>query len=255
MQPYGRTFAGVYVGEFTDFVKTVAPQIESYYAHTRIGQRAKSILDLCCGTGELAHEFASKGYRVVGIDASQHMLAHAIEANRTYVERGAVTFIRGDVSDFSLRERFGLVVSTYDSINHLETEASLRGCFRSTFDVLVDGGYFVFDLNTRARLQNWNSIQVEDNQRLMMVRRGLYDAQAGKAVMRISGFVQGSDGLYERYEQTIVNTAYDLSHIERLLSRIGWTSVWFARIEDLGTPIENPEMVSGEKRVFVVALK
>ena len=36
----------------------------------------------------------------------------------------------GDASNFVLDERFGLVVSTYDSLNHLEDEFALQKCFR-----------------------------------------------------------------------------------------------------------------------------
>jgi len=35
------------------------------------------VLDLCCGTGLLADELIARGYRVVGVDASDAMLALA----------------------------------------------------------------------------------------------------------------------------------------------------------------------------------
>ena len=34
-----------------------------------------TVLDLCCGTGLLAGELIARGYRVVGVDASEAMLA------------------------------------------------------------------------------------------------------------------------------------------------------------------------------------
>ena len=39
----------------------------------------RSVLDLCCGTGLLAGELIARGYRVVGVDASEAMLARARE--------------------------------------------------------------------------------------------------------------------------------------------------------------------------------
>ena len=39
----------------------------------------RSVLDLCCGTGLLAGELIERGYRVVGVDASEAMLALARE--------------------------------------------------------------------------------------------------------------------------------------------------------------------------------
>ena len=45
-----------------------------------------AVLDLCCGTGLLAGELIARGYRVVGVDASEAMLALA----RERLGRGAV---------------------------------------------------------------------------------------------------------------------------------------------------------------------
>ena len=42
-------------------------------------QGVRSVLDLCCGTGLLAAELIARGYRVVGVDASEAMLACARE--------------------------------------------------------------------------------------------------------------------------------------------------------------------------------
>ena len=39
----------------------------------------RSVLDLCCGTGLLAEELIAEGYSLVGIDASDAMLALARE--------------------------------------------------------------------------------------------------------------------------------------------------------------------------------
>ena len=39
------------------------------------------VLDLCCGTGLLAGELTARGYRVVGVDASDAMLALAVSAS------------------------------------------------------------------------------------------------------------------------------------------------------------------------------
>ena len=39
----------------------------------------RTVLDLCCGTGLLAGELIARGYRVVGVDASDAMLALARE--------------------------------------------------------------------------------------------------------------------------------------------------------------------------------
>ena len=252
MQGYSSSFARVYNQRWAGFAKRIAPMIQAFYESTPVGQERRTLLDLCCGTGQLAVHFAEHGYNVVGIDLSEPMLSYARENAAPYVQSEAARFIQGDAAHFSLDERFGLAVSTYDAMNHLAGEDAMRSCFQCVYAVLEPGGLFLFDLNTRAGLQQWNGIGVDDLPDLMLVHRGFYDAEGKKAWVRISGFTQRKDGLYERFEQTAYNTAFDLRWVRRTLGEVGWQSVHMARIEDLGTSLPDPE---GENRVFFVARK
>jgi SAM-dependent methyltransferase len=252
MQAYGHTFARVYNKRWTAFAHRVAPLIAEYYASTPIGRTNRSVLDVCCGTGQLALHFLERGYRVTGLDLSEHMLQYAIENASAYVEEGRARFLRTDATQFSLDEQFGLVVSTFDALNHLDGELAFRQCLQSVFAILVDGGILVFDLNTRAGLMGWNNISVYDGQDAMIVTRGLYDGHSNRAYTRLSGFIRVSDGLYERFEETVFNTVFDLSWVHDTLLEIGWQHVHCARIDELTTPLDEPER---EGRVFFVAFK
>ena len=252
MQAYSSSFAHIYNQRWAFFARRIAPLIQAFYEGTPAGQEHKTLLDLCCGTGQLAVHFLQQGYRVTGIDLSEPMLGYARENAASYVESGAARFIQGDASHFDLDERFGLVVSTYDAMNHLADENAMRSCFQCVYPVLEPGGLFIFDLNTCAGLEQWNSIGVDDLPNLMLVHRGFYDPESKKAWVRISGFTRRQDGLYERFEQTAYNRAFDLRWVRRTLGEAGWQNVHMARIEDLGTPLADPE---GESRVFFVAHK
>jgi SAM-dependent methyltransferase len=211
------------------------------------------MLDLCCGTGQLALYFLERGYQVTGIDLSEHMLHYARENASAYLAGGQARFIQADASRLALAERFGLVVSTFDSLNHLESMEALADCFESVFNVLERGGLFIFDLNTRAGLKkNWNGIQVDDGEDAMIVTRGVFDGECGRAYTRISGFIQSTGGLYQRFEETVHNAVFEMAQVRDELLEIGWQSVHFARIEDLASQLQEPEK---EARVFFVARK
>ncbi len=251
MQGYSKGFARAYNLRWAGFARQVAPLILDFYASTPIGQTNKSVLDLCCGAGHLAVHFLERGYRVVGLDLSEHMLYHAQENARQYIESGQAKFVQGDASNFTLNERFGLVVSTYDSLNHLESEQSLRRCFACVY--AVSDGYFIFDLNTRFGLRRWNNIFIDDSDDdAFVVTRGIYDGQSDKAWVKISGFFRLPDGLYERFDETAFNTVFEMEKVQEALLDIGWKNVYFARIQDLQKPLDDPER---EGRVFVVASK
>jgi SAM-dependent methyltransferase len=250
MQAYSSGFARVYNVRWDAFARHVAPLILQFYSATSIGQTNKLVLDLCCGTGQLATHFLENGYQVVGLDLSAPMLRYAQENAGAYVQAGQARFVQGDASDFSFDERFGLVVSTFDSLNHLEDERALARCFRCVLAVCE--GFFIFDLNTRAGLRRWNHVQVDDGEEILIVNRGIYDGQGDRAWVKITGFERTADGLYERFEQTAFNTAFDMARVQSMLLEAGWREAYCARAEDLQSPVTAPEE---EARVFFVASK
>jgi SAM-dependent methyltransferase len=251
MQAYSEGFARAYNLRWSGFASQVAPLILDFYADIAPGREHKAVLDLCCGTGQMAVHFLEKGYRVVGLDLSDHMLHFARENALQYVEAGQAVFMQGDASNFTLDERFGLVVSTFDALNHLGNEQELRGCFECVY--AVSTGYFIFDLNTRRGLRRWNSIQVDDSdENALIIIRGVYDGISDKAWTKISGFLQLPDGLYQRFDETAFNTVFDMEKVKDALLDVGWKNAYFARIQDLKTPLDEPEL---EGRVFIVASK
>ncbi len=252
MQAYSQGFARIYNQRWTNFATQLAPRLQEFYERTRIGQANQSLLDVCCGTGQLAVYFLERGYRVTGLDLSEHMLRYARENTARFVEAGQAKFVQADASGFTLDERFGLIVSTFDALNHLPDEQALEGCFQSVFSVLDPDGYFVFDLNTRAGLMRWNSINVEESPELTIINRGIYDEQDSRAFVRITGFIRNPDGLYERFEENAFNAVFNLDTVRRSLLDVGWRDVHFARAQDLVEPIVEPER---EARVFIVARK
>lgn len=251
MQAYGPGFAQVYNKRWTSFARQVAPFLLKFYADTPLAQRNRLVLDLCCGTGQLALYFLERGYQLVGVDLSPAMLHYARENTQHYLETGQARFAEADATKFTLAERFGLVVSTFDAINHLPDLQALHACFACV--AAVSEGYFVFDLNTRTGLRRWNSIEVDDSREDMtIVNHGIYDIDSARAWMKVTGFVRNADDLYERFEQTAYNTVFAMQDVQAALLATGWQDVYFAHLQDLNTPLADPEQ---EGRVFVVARK
>jgi SAM-dependent methyltransferase len=252
MQSYTANFAKVYNKKWAGFASQFAPRILDYYRRAPISQQNQMLLDVCCGTGQLAAYFLEQDYRVIGIDSSEGMLRHAAANNAACVQTGQARFIQADAAAFMLDTRVGLAVSTFDALNHLEDEAALKRCFGCISAALLEGGVFIFDLNTRAGLRQWNSISVEDTEEALIVNRGFYDERANRATALISGFVRTENGSYERFEEMAYETAFDLGMVQCALLQAGWREVYFARAQDLATPVAEPE---NERRIVIVANK
>jgi SAM-dependent methyltransferase len=265
MQAYNSAFARIYNQRWADHARYVAPFIRLFYESTEVGAEDRRLLDICCGTGQLAVHFLEHGYQVVGLDLSDAMLHYARQNAARWVEGGQARFVQGDAADFDLDERFGLAVSTYDALNHLPDGETLRACFACVHRVLVPGGTFLFDLNTRACLKaNWNGVRVQNTEEIFLMDSGFYDEQGNKAWVKITGFVRvpgaesaqkdarSQEGLYERFEQVAYNTIFDLAWVQDALRETGYSHVRCAHLEDLNATAEDPEAAY---RAYFVAIK
>jgi predicted TPR repeat methyltransferase len=104
------------------------------------------VLDLCCGTGLLAGELVARGYRVVGVDASEAMLTLARE--RLGPE---VVLCRMTLPDLAVEGVFDAAVCTFDGLNYLTPE-ELRLTMGAVAGCLRPAGWLVFDIHTDAMM-------------------------------------------------------------------------------------------------------
>jgi ubiquinone/menaquinone biosynthesis C-methylase UbiE len=250
-QSYGPLMSRVYNQKSINIALYAAHLVEAFYKATLIGQHNKSVFDLCCGTGQLALHFLKQGYRVTGLDLSRDMLHYAEENCHDYVNTSQACFIHGNATNFILYDQFGLVVSTYDALNHLESFDALQSCLASVFRIMANGGYFIFDMNTRLGLQNnWNDATVQEEEGIFALTQATYDSQSDRGYCSTIGFIRNEEGLYERFCHVNINTVFDMVAVQKALLAAGWSEAYCAHWKDLRTPINNPEE---EQRVVFVA--
>ena len=109
------------------------------------------VLELACGTGRIALPLAQKGFEVVGIDLSDSMLATARE--KAAAQKLKVKWVRGDVCEFELQQKFPLIIFPFSTIGVLLKTADLEACLACVKRHLKKGGRFVIDaLNPKMDL-------------------------------------------------------------------------------------------------------
>jgi ubiquinone/menaquinone biosynthesis C-methylase UbiE len=106
------------------------------------------VLELGCGTGRILIPVAEAGIEIVGLDISTAMLNIArAKLDRCDGEvRSRVRLVQGDMRDFSLGQRFNLVMIPYRAFLHLLTPEDQRQALECIREHLTDGGRLVLNI-------------------------------------------------------------------------------------------------------------
>lgn len=180
---------------------------------SKYGKSSGKLLDLACGTGTLSKLLSDKGYEVTGIDLSDEMLSLA--DNKC---AGKVKFLKGDISNFSLDEKFDFCLCSLDSINHLNDYDDVKSCFSSVYQCLNSGGIFVFDVNTLYKHEfilgdNTFAFDEED---FFLCWDNEYEG-GGRVRILLDFFVFNGEN-YDRFSEEFYETAYDTEDLIEALS-------------------------------------
>jgi len=106
-----------------------------------------SILDLGCGTGRHAVEFARSGHRVSGVDLSPQMLGIAAARLRDPESglAGHASFQVGDVRDVQLGMRFDAIFCLFHVLCYLPEPDDIRAAFDNARRHAKPGAAYLFD--------------------------------------------------------------------------------------------------------------
>lgn len=165
----------------------------------RLAEDARSVLDLGCGTGQLAARL-SEGRHVVGVDPAAAMLE--IARQRPQGER--VNWVEADARRVRLEQRFDLVVLTGHAFQVFLTSEDQRAVLLTIAKHLAPAGRFIFDTRNPAA-EEWLE-WLPGNSRRRFEAPGLgvveawndavYDAASGIVTYQTHYRIAGSDRLY-----------------------------------------------------------
>ena len=202
---------------------------------------ARSVLDLGCGTWELAIALG-EGRRIVGVDPATAMLDIA----RAKPGADRVRFVEGDARTIRLGETFDLVVMTGHAFQVFLNEQDQRAVLATIAAHLAPGGRFVFDTrNPLAR--EWLEWVPEASEReLDHARFGrvkawndmMHDAATGIVTYETHYLVE-KDGRHLAAESKILFTHKE--KIEAMLADCGlaverWAGDWQGGAWHVGAP-------------------
>lgn len=200
-----------------NFTHQILPIIEQQILAHIPAQAA--ILDVCCGTGNLAAILIERGYQVTGIDGSEDQLQFA-RKNAPHAE-----FIHADARAFHLPKQFHAVVSCYDSLNHVMTLAELTHVFQNVYAALMNNGWFMFDLNMEQAFEtSWRGMfNIVQPDHVVAVTSS-YRAAEKRGIFESTLFLLKDTG-WQRKDIYLEEACYSQSEIVAALQQAGFQNI------------------------------
>ncbi|WP_461202743.1 class I SAM-dependent DNA methyltransferase [Enterococcus sp. N342-3-1-2] len=189
-----------------------------------LGER-KQIMELACGTGALAVEFAKGGYQVTGLDLSEEMLM--IASQRAQAENVSIQFVEGDMLDLVDVGQYEAITCYSDSLCYMEDAQSVQQVFDGVFESLVEDGVFLFDVHSTYQIDEVfpdysYHYQTDDF-------AFLWESYQGEVEHSIEHFltffVQEDNGQFNRLDELHQERTYPLETYIRMLENAGFSAV------------------------------
>ncbi len=212
--------------------------------------QVKSVLDLACGTGNVAMRLAQMGYEVWGVDISAPMIA---EAKRKAQEAGLDVYYEvQDAAQLQLPTQFDLVLSLFDSLNYILSPEKLQEAFRRVYAHLRSGGAFIFDVNTEYALREglFDQENLATRRRLLYRWKSRYDEESKICTVEMEFWLRNERGeLAQHFTEIHRQRAYELDELHTMLRSAGFDYARAFHAYTLSPPNATTD------RAFVVATK
>jgi SAM-dependent methyltransferase len=129
--------SSVYEAMYQSFIDYEAEYV--FYSDILLSYHCESVVEIGCGSGNLARRFANNGFEYIGIDLSEEMLTLAKTNNPNAV------FVKEDMRNFNLQKKLDACIITGRTISYLLTNDDVVDTFTSINKNLSINGIVSFD--------------------------------------------------------------------------------------------------------------
>ena len=192
------------------------------FTKRHLPKETKSVFELACGSGALSVRLAQEGYKVTGLDISEEMLTLASKKARQAGYQ--LDFTAGDMRELSGLGKFDAVTCYSDSLCYLENLDELQATFDGVFEILNEGGTFIFDVHSTYQVDEvFPNFSYHENAEDFAF---LWDSFGGEVphsiVHELSFFIQGSDGKFTRKDEVHEERTYPIDDYLARLATAGF---------------------------------
>jgi len=196
------------------------------------------ILDVSCGTGSMAVEFAKRGFEVTAMDLSAEMVNQA----RRKVAKAGVTHVTlgvGDMRWLQMDKAVDLIINLHDGLNYLSGAEAALEFLVNAHSLLRPKGWLIADVATPLLCQT----HFNGYQEIFTAGDGgyeritTYDEATQRALTRIIFRVSEDKKLVEEHWQR----AYALDEVKLICEQSPFSEYQIIDDEDLSPATETSE--------------
>jgi SAM-dependent methyltransferase len=183
----------------------------------RYGNSPKDILDLGCGTGEVLIRLTPK-YEMTGIDLSKEMID--IAKSKT----NDASFCVENMMSFSLEKKHDVVISLFDTVNHLISLDGLEKTFKSVWNNLNDGGLYIFDIVTRNLIDEMfpGGNFIDDRGEIMIIWEHEYDEDEEIDYVDTTFFIKQENGMFKKITEEYIKKIFTVDEVMEIAKKVGF---------------------------------
>lgn len=183
-----------------------------------------NILELACGTGDLAVFLAKEGFTVTGLDLSEEMLSVADQ--KAFDNKVEIAFLQGDMRELPEINAFDGVTCYSDSLCYLKSEEEVLQAFKGVYSNLKVGGHFLFDVHSPYQItEGFLDYSFHDQTENFAF---LWDSYPGETPLSVSHyltfFIKEGES-FQRYDELHEERTYDLATFKKLLKEAGFKNI------------------------------
>lgn len=195
------------------------------------------ILELACGSGEITIQLASDGYEMHASDLSADM----IQAAKAKPGSELVEWQVMDMCHFTIDECYDGILCLCDSFNYILHFEQVKQLFQDVYAHLKDEGYFIMDMHSFDRLEEfqeeYNEIgQIEEDVQVQWT----IVSDEDRIYQNFAFYMPDGTVTLEQHTQRV----YDPVMIKELLEDTGFETTVY-------TDFDTPGICAGEKQFFI----
>ncbi|WP_079708439.1 class I SAM-dependent DNA methyltransferase [Paraliobacillus ryukyuensis] len=213
---------------------------------------ARSIIDLGCGTGEIAVQLAQNHYQVTGVDMASDMLS--IAHQKAMAHHLSLQWVEQDITALEVPANYDVAVSYCDVINYVTTEEQVNQVFTNVYQTIREGGLFLFDFHSLRHVEqdlvgNTFAEMYDDMGYVWFCDAGEID---GEMYHDLTFFVQDQQQ-YDRFDEHHHQRTFPTDMYIQWLQHTGFSIVGICA--DFDTTFITPKQADAAERVFVICKK